>query len=63
MGRGGESEEQRDDVQADPGMSRWIWTESRGGGASPDEQITLERRDVGGRTSTAHNKSKNNNNH
>lgn len=27
---GGESEKQREDVQMGPGMSRWIWIESRG---------------------------------
>lgn len=25
VGRGGESERQREDVQTEPGMSRWIW--------------------------------------
>lgn len=32
LGRGGESAKQREDVQMEPGMSRWIWMESRGGG-------------------------------
>lgn len=32
VGRGGESAKQREDVQMEPGMSRWIWMESSGSG-------------------------------
>lgn len=62
VGRGGESEKQREDVQTEPRMSRWIWMESRGGGGCggdggpPDEQIKLERSNID--TKTAQHKSK-----